>query len=166
MSVLYESCCVLTRKRLTEMTRMARSPKLVAGLGAALVVAWAVVLLGGFYPSAAAVLWGVTAALVMWFFLPTINGFLQYYRFNKLYKEPLKVIVRLYDDRFENYTPVDKGTLKLTYDRIRKIYEGRHAIYLRLDKGFTVLLDPEHFTVGVAPDALAFLREKTNPKGS
>lgn len=148
------------------MTRMGRSPKLVAGLGAALVVAWAVVLLGGLYPRAAAVLWGVTAALVTWFFLPAINGVLQYYRFNKLYKEPLKVVVRLYEDRFENYTPVDKGTLKLSYDQIRKICEGRHGIYLRLDKGFTVLLDPEHFTVGNAADAIAFLRKKMNQETS
>ncbi len=162
MSVLYESYCVLTRKRLTEMTRLARSPKLVAGLAVLLAIAWAVVLLGGLYPKADAALWGVTAALVAWFFLPTINGSLQYYRFNKLYKEPVQVVVRLYEDRFENYTPIDKGMLKLTYDRIRRIYEGRHGIYLRLDKGFFVTLDPERFTLGTAEEALAFLREKMN----
>ena len=75
---------------------------------------------------------------------------------------PIEVIVRLYEDHLENYTPIDGGTLKLTYDRIRKIYEGRHAIYLRLEGRFHVLLDPEHFTVGTAPEALAFLREKMN----
>ena len=160
MSVLYESSCVFTRKRLTEMTRMARSRIMLVLVAVMLSAVWAAALLWGAYPKLSTQLWCFTAIAVVYFFLPTINGFLQYYRFNKLYRQPIEVIVRLYEDHLENYTPVDGGTLKLTYDRIRRIYRGRHAIYLRLEGRFHVLLDPDRFTVGNAQDALAFLGEK------
>lgn len=162
MPVLFESSCVFTRQRLTEMTRKARSRVMVVLVAVMFAAVWAVALLFGAYAKMAVLLCCYTAICVLFFFMPTINGFLQVYRFNKLYRQPIEVIVRLYEDHLENYTPVDGGTLKLTYDRIQKIYEGRHAIYLRLEGRFHVLLDPERFTVGTAPEALAFLREKMN----
>lgn len=163
MEVKFENCCTLTKDALLAMNKKSTNPVFTATvivLCLALVVNGVRAAIDGYPQGLVTPLLGAAALAAFAYFLPRVQGAIEYRKNLIAFGREAKCITKFYDDKFVVENLSNGKISPISYSRIRKVADDERYVFLLLDTRIISPVDKNDFIVGTAEDFLSFIDGK------